>query len=46
MRPEEKRSIHVGPCGLEKGVSPFPLRDALEGFEQRTAGSVWLLRRR
>lgn len=35
----------VGPCGPGKDFSLFTFRDILEGFEQRMAGSLWLLRR-
>lgn len=30
----------VGPYGPEKDFSPFILKDAMEGFEQRKAGSL------
>lgn len=36
----------IAPCGSGKEFSLFTLTKMLEGFEQTTAGSFWLLRRR
>lgn len=45
MRPKGRGSDCVGACEPDKDFSLFALRETLEGFEQRMAGSLWLLGR-